>query len=89
MLRLDASRRAQEFLERLPTKHKRQVVTKLANLLIDPRPPDSKLLQGYGYRRVDVGEYRIIYSVEGNTVRVPLVGKRNDAEVYRQLARLI
>jgi len=37
---------------------------------------------------VDCGEYRIIYYVDGEVLRVPLIGKRNDDEVYKRLQRL-
>jgi mRNA interferase RelE/StbE len=51
---------------------------------------DSKLLAGYAsYRRVDIGEFRIIYRYESaqDTVTIVMVGKRNDDEVYRKLSR--
>lgn len=37
--------------------------------------------------RVDIGEYRIVYEVERDTVRVLVIGKRNDDEGYRILGR--
>jgi mRNA interferase RelE/StbE len=37
---------------------------------------------------MDVGEYRIIYAVEGEGVEILIVGKRNDDEVYRLWERL-
>jgi mRNA interferase RelE/StbE len=69
MVRLLVSKKAQKFLDELE----------------DPRPHDSEELRGYPFLRNDVGEYRIIYDVQGDTLRLILVGKRNDAEVYRQL----
>jgi mRNA-degrading endonuclease RelE of RelBE toxin-antitoxin system len=38
-------------------------------------------------RRNDVGEYRIVYDVQGDTLRVLVVGKRNDDAVYKALKR--
>jgi len=58
---------------------------KVFALLENPRPHDSGELRGYPFLRNDVGEYRIIYDVQGDTLRLILVGKRNNAEVYRQL----
>lgn len=88
MLVLDLSKRAASFLERLPKKHAAQIARKLALLLADPHPSDSKLLHGVPLYRTDSGEYRIIYNVEQQTLRVYLIGKRNDGEVYRRLDRL-
>ena len=58
-------------------------------LLNNPEPHDSRLLKGSrsGNRRVDVGEYRVVYRVEDERVLILVAGKRNDDEVYRQLFR--
>ena len=90
MLKIDPSAQARKFLKRVPAKHARQLYRKLTQLRHDPRPQDSKQLKGKSsdYLRADVGEYRIIYRVEGATLYVYVVGKRNDADVYRRLERL-
>ena len=85
MLKLLVSKKAQKFLDDLPPKQFRQIVKKVFALLENPRPHDSEELRGYPFLRNDVGEYRIIYDVQGDTLRLILVGKRNDEEVYRQL----
>ena len=82
------SRDARRFIEKLQHKHAKQVLIKILDLCQDPEPPDSCALKGgEGYRRADMGEYRIIYRVTSDTLEVPLIGKRNDDEVYRRLAR--
>jgi mRNA interferase RelE/StbE len=88
MKKLDLTRRSKKFLENLPPKPFRQIVNKVFALLVDPEPPDSKALSGFPYRRADVGEYRVIYRIEGDVVRVALIGKRNDDEIYRDVQRL-
>lgn len=53
------------------------------------RPHDSRALKaGKNLRRVDIGEYRVVYRVEDDTLLVLVAGKRNDDAVYRMLARL-
>ena len=90
MRRIDLSRQAAKFLKGLPPKHGRQIATKLAELCFDPRPHDSKELQSgaSAYRRTDVGEYRVIYSVTEQLIMVALIGKRNDDAVYRMFRRM-
>ncbi len=88
MHNLDLTKSAISFLEKLPPKQYRQVARKIFSLLADPEPNDSKGLKGYSYRRADIREYRIIYRVEGDTVKIPLVDKRNDDKVYTALKRL-
>lgn len=85
MLKLDLTKKALAFLDKLPPKQFRQVARKIFSLMSDPLPADSKQLQGYSYRRTDIGEYRIIYYRDGDTVKVPIIVKRNDGEVYRKL----
>ena len=71
-----------------PPKIFKQVAAKIFALSINPKPHDSKKV-GQGYR-VDVGEYRIFYVVDHQerTVRVLVVGSRNDEAIYKQAKRL-
>lgn len=89
MLKLLPSKQAGRFVEKLPPKQYKQVVSAVWRLLADPEPHDSKPLRGSARdnRRVDVGEYRIVYRVEAQTLLVLVIGKRNDDEVYRLLER--
>ena len=89
MLPIELQRSAHRFLETLPPKQFRQVVRKVFALADDPVPPDSQLLKGYPFRRADVGEYRIIYDLTGVGLRIVLIGKRKDDEVYRRLQRRV
>lgn len=36
---------------------------------------------------MDQGEYRIVYRFDDRSVSILVVGKRNDDEVYKKLAR--
>ncbi len=83
------SRAGRQFIEKLQPKEAKQVAVKVFSLGVEPRPQDSKALKGSSgrYLRVDSGEYRIIYRVEGDTVMVSDIGKRNDDEVYRRFGR--
>jgi mRNA interferase RelE/StbE len=88
VLEISFSRKADKFLRDLKfgqPKHVRQLAQKILDLRKQPYPNDSKQLKGYPYHRVDSGEYRIVYRVEGELLVIALVGKRNDDEVYRNL----
>jgi mRNA interferase RelE/StbE len=74
-------------LPALPAKQYRQVVGAIFDLLQDPRPHYSQQLQGTVYWRIAVGEYRVIYRADDETVYVVVFGKRNDDEVYKALSR--
>ena len=70
-------------LEDLPAKQYRQVVSAVLDLLAEPCPHYSKALAGTPYRRLAIGEYRVVYRADGGFVHVVVAGKRNDDEVYR------
>ena len=85
MLKLLSTKDARKFLDTLPAKQFRQIMLTVLKLLEDPYPHDSEPLTGYPFLRNDIGEYRIVYDVQGDTLRLLVVGKRNDSEVYKEL----
>jgi mRNA interferase RelE/StbE len=85
---ISTSKSADDFLESLPPKQFKQVFTKIWNLRKNPQPTDSSKLQGYKDKlRVDIGEYRVIYSFDHETIFIEVAGKRNDDEVYKKLKK--
>ena len=71
-------------IEAIPQKRSRQrIVSRIRALASDPRPPGCEKLTGQDRYRIRQGAYRIVYSVEDDTlvVYVVKVGQRGD--VYR------
>ncbi len=90
MLNIRFSKLSKKFVERVPIKHRRQIVEKSVSLKNNPLPSDSRAMKGFpGYFRVDIGEYRIIYTISESKINIELIGKRNDDEVYRKFKRLM
>ncbi len=87
MKRLNITNDSLDFLAALPAKQYRQIADTVFRLLKTPEPHDSSQLKGYPLRRVDCGEYRIIYRLQDEDLFVLLIGKRNDAEIYKKLGR--
>jgi len=89
-LTINYSKQASKFLTSLKgNKQGRLLVQKIIALSHHPHPQDSATLKGYaGVYRVDQGEFRILYESEGERLRVLIVGRRNDDEVYKVLKRL-
>ena len=85
MLKLDLTKQAVKFIRTLDAKQFRQVINKIIGIMDNPNQSDIEQLKGYPYKKGDIGEYRIIFRVEGDCLKVSFVGKRNDAEVYREL----
>lgn len=85
MLKIAITNDADKVLAALQAKQYKQVGSAIFALLRNPEPHDSKALKGAknGERRLDIGEYRVIYAVRGDTVEVLVIGKRNDDDVYK------
>lgn len=88
MLKINLSRTSQKFIDKLPAKQKKQIINKITELAENPNPHDSKPIIGAECLRADIGEYRIAYYVIGDDLRIPLIGKRNDNEIYNKLKRM-
>ena len=88
MFKLDLTKSVISYLNKLPPKQYRQGVKKIFSLLVDPKPSDPIPLKAYLFRRTDIGEYRIVYRIEDETIKIPLIDKRNDDQVYKVLKRI-
>lgn len=77
---------ARKSLKKLQPKFLKQIVFKIFTLQDNPFPQDYKKLKGHNQAyRVDQGEYRILYTIEDNQIRIFRISKRNDDEVYKNL----
>ena len=85
MMKLEMTKPAVKAAKKLDAKQFRQVLTAILALLDEPEPHDSRALRGAkeGERRIDVGEYRVVYSVVDETVSILVIGLRNDDDVYK------
>ena len=86
---VEVAPKAEAQIKALPKAEAKRIVAKLAQLSADPRPPKSELLSGSPpFRRVRVGDYRIIYAVD-DTARTVIVARvRHRKDAYRDLDRL-
>lgn len=92
MTKLDGVAAVLDQLKGLQPKVAAQIARRVLMLGLEPLPQDSAELAGYqGLRRVDSGEYRIVYRYHelSDVAEILLIGKRNDDEVYRRLRRLM
>jgi mRNA interferase RelE/StbE len=88
MLELEYTKDAERFVMALPKKQAGQIVRRVELLRSEPHAQDTKQLQGYApLRRADIGEYRIIYFIDKTVLRIVMIGKRNDDDIYRKLSR--
>ncbi len=70
--------RAWEELEKLEAPVARRILKKIDELLEDPYSKDIKRLKGESAFRLRVGDYRVIFEVEGSTILILKVGHRKN-----------
>jgi len=87
-LMLDIDEDCDPFIEQRIPKHRSQIWGKISQLRFEPRPNDSEQLKGYkGCFKVTCGEYRIIYSIFQDHLKIFVVGSRDGDSVYKQFER--
>ena len=75
---------ARKALASAPSRDRRRIAASIDALADDPRPRGSKKLLGEeGLWRIRVGDYRVIYSINGRKLVVLVVRVGHRREVYR------
>ncbi len=71
-------------IEAIDKKADRQrIVRRIRGLAVDPRPPGCEKLSGRDRYRLRHGKYRIVYSIEDETLLVYVVKVGHRKDVYR------
>ena len=84
MLKLTIKRGVLKDLRSLPKETRGRAALSILELATLPSPQGVEKLKGYErLYRLRVGDYRIVYEVTGEDVRVVAVSHRKD--IYRQL----
>lgn len=82
---VELHREARKALESLPKDDRERVAAAIEGLATDPTPTGSKPLKGKhaGLRRLRVGVYRIVYSIDGDALKVLVLRVGHRKGVYR------
>ncbi|WP_022669559.1 type II toxin-antitoxin system RelE family toxin [Hippea alviniae] len=73
-------------LKKLPKESIKKILLKVEKLKEDPFFPGCKRLKNtHNLYRAREGDYRIIYSVEQNTLTIQIIRIRHRKEVYKKL----
>lgn len=82
MYEVHVERRAVKELEKIVPQEREHILLKISSILSKNQSPagkNPKRLNGeYGFR-LRVGDYRVIYTIEGGRVLVYAIRNRNDA----------
>ncbi|MDR2145609.1 MAG: type II toxin-antitoxin system RelE/ParE family toxin [Tannerella sp.] len=86
MYKVVLSKKAEKQLDAIPNPYYKAIKDNLINLAIDPRPYGYRKLVGYtDLYRIQVGSYRIIYSIHDGILKVEVIKIDHRKQVYRNL----
>ncbi len=77
-------RRAQKALARIEKQDRDRIAKAIRELAQEPRPPGAKKLTARDAYRVRVGEYRVLYEIDGGRLVVLVVDVGHRREIYRR-----
>jgi mRNA interferase RelE/StbE len=75
--------KVRKILLRLPELIAEKIEKNLLRLEENPRPTGCKKLKGRSGYRIRVGDYRIIYEIEDNILRVIVIDLGHRKDIYR------
>jgi mRNA interferase RelE/StbE len=78
MYKIEWKDHAVKDLENLESSIARRVIKKVEEMIQDPFSKDIKRLKGNNDFRLRVGDYRIIFSIEGDLITILKVGHRKN-----------
>jgi mRNA interferase RelE/StbE len=77
---------ASDSIRRLPVKDQAKIIARIGKLSENPRPAKSKKLEGESsLYRIRSGDYRVVYEIRDEVLRVVIVRVANRKDVYRDL----
>ena len=83
--RIEVSATAEKQIRRLAQKDQIEIIRRIQELETNPRPRQSRKLGGYDdVYRIRVGNYRILYTVEGTRLIVIVLKIGHRRDVYRK-----
>lgn len=77
---------ARKELKKLPKEVIENIIPAIFGLAENPRPQGCKKLKGYADAyRIRIGDYRVVYMVEGDILVVTVVAVRHSKDAYNDL----
>lgn len=71
-------------LRDIPHADVQRILSRIETLRDDPRPPGSEKLSAQERYRLRQGDYRILYTIDAQEVRVEIVKVGHRREAYRE-----
>ncbi len=81
---VELTNKAEKALKQLSADHQVRIAKVLVQLQINPRPNGVKKLKGeWDVYRIRVGDYRVVYEIFDQEIRVVVIAIGHRREIYR------
>ena len=77
--------KAKKFLQNIQNPVKSKIVSKIQSLSENPRPHLCKKLKKSVYYRIRVSDYRIIYKIEDDILKVIVITIGHRKDIYNRI----
>ncbi len=71
-------------LKRIDKKQVERILTKIYSLALDPFPASSKSLKNRNDYSLRIGDYRVLYEVDGNILKIYVLRISHRKDVYKK-----
>lgn len=78
------AKRVRKDFKKIPERDANRLLKAIKLLAADPQPPHSKKLKGEELFRIRMGNYRVIYFIEGDQVIVSVVKVWHRKDLYKR-----
>jgi mRNA interferase RelE/StbE len=75
--------KVKKIILKLPSSIASKIENSLLKLEENPRPPGFKKLKGRSGYRIRIGDYRVIYEIEDNILRVIVIDIGHRKDIYQ------
>jgi mRNA interferase RelE/StbE len=89
VFKIEFTSKAEKELSKLPKQVISKILDKITALAVDPKPPGYKKLTNFHIAnapddlyRIRIGDYRAIYTIDGNVLIITVVKIAHRSEVY-------
>ena len=83
MYEIVIERSAQKELGKIPPPYFNRIIKAINNLSSNPRPEGYKKLTGRPGFRIRIGDYRVIYEIENEALKIFVVKVGNRKDIYK------
>ena len=82
--KIEIKRSAAKELEKIPQKDREKIIERIQALSENPRPSQSKKLSGEEKYRIRQGDYRVLYQIYDEIIKVVVVRVAHRREAYKR-----